>query len=120
MTRNRLLLGSLVAAVLAVGIGMVIVLFSVTLKRTYSVTAAGLEMPQVDRELEAWLKTQPGVVGSSVSVKRNFNYNLNISLEMSQNIFGTPKFPDVDAKCSEMGYRFKTDRFVDDPNFDKQ
>ena len=116
MTRNKILF--IVASTFAIGTGVIIVLFVMPVRRSYSVTAAGLEMPQLDRELESWLKDQPGVIANSVSIKRNFNNNLNISLEMSQSIFGLPKFPDVDAKCSEMGYRFKTDRFFHDPHFD--
>ncbi|MEM1070788.1 MAG: hypothetical protein AAGG48_25660 [Planctomycetota bacterium] len=118
MIRNGYRLFFVAAVFIALGVGSSLGLQSLRVTRSFSVSAAGHRMPQVDRELEAWLKTQPGVIPASVLVRRNHHYNLNVSLDMKQTVFGVPEFPDVDTQCAKMGYRFKTDRFIDDPTFE--
>ncbi len=115
--RTKLLIFSIIVS-LGVTFSLGIYILATTLiTRTYLVTAAGLDMPRLDREIAAWLEAQPGVVHDSVEVIRNGNNNLNVRLQMTQSLFGEPEFPNVYARCSELGYRFKTDCFFDDPDF---
>jgi hypothetical protein len=115
--KNKLLLCSIIVAVSVTVLLGIYILATKLITRTYSVTAVGLDMPKFDHEIEEWLEAQPGVVHDSVEVSRNWNNNLHVRLQMSQTWFGKPEFPNVYAKCSELGYRFKTDRFFDDPDF---
>ena len=71
------------------------------------------EMPSDNTGLTDWLADQPGVVENRVHVQHSSNGTVTVTFLMSQNAFNVPSFPDLETKCRELGYKFKSPKFVD-------
>jgi hypothetical protein len=79
----------------------------------YSVEAEFAEMPADDKALEEWLRTQPGVAKAIVGQREGEPRVLVVWLIMVRDGWGRPPFPDLEAKCDELGYRGRAGRFRD-------
>lgn len=75
--------------------------------RGYSISAEFAELPANDRELEQWLRNQPGVVKHTAQVTRD-GHVVFISWIMTQNVGGNPRTPDVRTAWQRMGYSTPT------------
>lgn len=64
------------------------------------------KLPKDDDLLVEWLKTQPGVVPHTVYAQRIGEKGslLEVYLIQSTSVSRHPPFPDLDAKCAELGY----------------
>ena len=85
---------------------------SVPASRGYGVEAEFSRLPGDDRALEQWLKVQDGVVPHTVHVHRDNEdpTKLKVFFIMSQSGWGPPT-PDLESKCSELGYHGSVDGF---------
>ena len=69
----------------------------------YSVRAAFAKLPANDRELEQWLRNQPGVVSHTAHVLRDGQV-VRVSWIMTQDLAGKPHTPDLLPAWQRMGY----------------
>ena len=71
----------------------------------YQVEAEFAAFPPDDRPLEDWLRTQPGVVYGNVGQRKGEPNILVVSVTMVRDGWGRTPYPDLSAKCDELGYR---------------
>jgi hypothetical protein len=83
----------------------------------YTVEAEFASLPADDHELEAWLKTEPGVVPHTVYVwrKKAAPKVVVVDFTMVKSEWGSPPFPDLEAACERLGYRGRVGKFKDRP-----
>ena len=105
----------LVAAVLLAIGGITLVRHCVYASFAFCWEAEFANLPQDDRELEAWLKAQPGIVAHTVLAGRGGpRKNLvKVLFVQTRNLAGEPKLPDLDSYCSEHAYGGPAFRFRD-------
>ena len=77
----------------------------------YEFSAEFTELPPDDTVLEQWLQTQPGVAKATVGMREGEPNKVVVLLVMVRNGWGEPPLPDLDAKCDELGYKGRVDRF---------
>lgn len=74
---------------------------------SYCLEATFEKLPGDDLILERWLRGQPGIIPHTVIVDRfedGERIKLKISFFQSRSLAGIPFIPDIDNKCSELGY----------------
>jgi hypothetical protein len=80
----------------------------------YEVETEFAGVPRDDHELEGWVRAQPGVWKANVargeSEKRT---RLTLIVGITQNGWGRPPIPDLEGKCTELGYRGQSGPFRD-------
>jgi hypothetical protein len=79
---------------------------------SYSVEARFDALPKTDNELVAWLKDQPGIVPNTVHTKRS-GRTLEVGFIQVRNGLGQPRFPELEAKSKQFGYRGSAVMFTD-------
>ena len=72
----------------------------------YLVEANYRTTPNSDENLRAWFIEQPGVVENSVFITRYENGKFEVLVNVNQNWWRLPPFPDVETRCAELGYEF--------------
>ena len=92
----------------ALGIVVVCVLcvvfaLQIHVSRVYRVRASYAQMPADDKQLDTWIKSQPGVVADTVRTVRTGD-ELQVRLIMSQTLFGDPPIPDFSGACDVLEY----------------
>jgi hypothetical protein len=116
--RWRLVLGTatvaalLLASLVAVGFWL---RRTVHVSLSYCVEAQFSSLPKDDASLEEWLKTVPGVVPHTVSVRR-FGPGrtlLEVGFIQSRDLAEEPPFPDLDDACKGLGYAGQDGPFRD-------
>jgi hypothetical protein len=71
----------------------------------YVVEARFEKMPPNDRDLEEWLRSQPGVIPHNVMIGRfDDGKLLYVSFMMSRNLAGQPPLPDMNGQVARLGY----------------
>jgi hypothetical protein len=99
---------------------LVVVLFLTLLAGTlflprsvvYGVEARFDALPKSDNEFALWLKDQPGIVPHTVHTKRS-GKKLEVTFIQVRNGLGQPRFPKLEAKTKELGYRGSAVMFTD-------
>lgn len=87
---------------------------SIPVSLLYWVETEFQELPENDDALTAWLAAQPGVIHAFVGQRKGEPNTLVVSFGMARTGWGPP-FPDLEAKCRELGYRGPTGLFRDSP-----
>ena len=83
----------------------------------YVVEAEFAEVPPDDRELEEWVRAQPGVW--KVFTDRRPSGPLTrlvVTIGTTRNGWGAPAFPDLNGRCVVLGYRGQVRQFRDRPD----
>ena len=70
----------------------------------YSLEATCHDAPESDDELRAWLAEQPGVLEHAIIINRYKTGQIELHLMVVQDSWGNPPFPDVNSKCTDLGY----------------
>lgn len=99
---------------------LVVVLFLTLLAGTwfrprslsYGVEARFDALPKNDNEFALWLKDQPGIVPDTVRTRRS-GKTLEVTFIQVRNGLGQPRFPKLEAKTRELGYRGSAVMFTD-------
>lgn len=69
-------------------------------------------MPPDDDALKQWLSAQRGIVGHTVSIQRD-GRRLDVMFIMTQDMFGYPPIPPLEAASRRLGYVGADARFHD-------
>jgi hypothetical protein len=72
------------------------------------------QMPENDKELEDWLKSQREVAPDSVGVYRN-GKTVQVWYRLSRNYWSKQPIPDLNLKCKSLGYIGHNAAFHDIP-----
>jgi hypothetical protein len=82
---------------------------------SYCVEATFRELPDNDEALVEWLKTQPGIVPNTVHARRfgPERVELEVGFIQVRTMSGHPPFPNLEAKCAELGYLDPNGPFLD-------
>lgn len=102
-------------------LGMVVILIplacmgliSIPQSKIYRVQCTCLSLPADDGALQDWLAEQPGVLSRTVHIQRSEANQVSISIMMARDVWDQPPFPDLEAKCKELGYDLGDGRFED-------
>ena len=81
----------------------------------YDVRADFTTVPADDANLESWLKSQPGIIPDTVTIRRvdGTPTTLEVFFIQSRNLFGHPPIPPLDTTCQRLGYSGPNSRFRD-------
>ncbi len=71
----------------------------------FSVEAPFVTAPDSDDELREWLIAQLGVAEESLGIQRTKDNRIKLFMIVSRSPWMRPRFPDVDSKCLELGYK---------------
>jgi len=93
-----------VFAIFALGAVTVYGLSRIPASFVYSLETTYQTAPESDDALRAWLIEQPGVAEHTVQINRYENNRMELHLIVTQDSWRNPPFPNVDSKCSELGY----------------
>ena len=88
---------------------------SIPVSRGYEVEAEFAELPPDDTTLEDWLAAQPGVARVIVGQRTGEPNVLVILLIVVRTGWDQTPFPDLNAKCDELGYKGRVGMFRDSP-----
>ncbi len=88
---------------------------SQSVSRGYEVEAEFAELPPDDVALEDWLEAQPGVARVIVGQRTGEPNVLAIVLIIVRTGWDRTPFPDLNAKCDELGYKGRVGMFRDSP-----
>ena len=71
---------------------------------SHSLATTYQSAPESDDALRAWLAEQPGVVEHTIQINRYEENRIELHLIVTQDSWRNPPFPDIDSKCTELGY----------------
>lgn len=114
MRYKKLLIGGVVVAAIltAVWAG----LKSILVSYSFDVEAEFSELPTDDTAIDSWLRSQPQVAAVIIARdEKSQPKKIEVIFIQARDGWGRPPFPDLEAKCDELGYKGRVGRFRDRP-----
>ncbi len=108
--RTLLLLPVVLAVLLAI---LHYVLGSIEVCYEYRVACEFARLPDDDKRLKDWLKTQEGVLVHAVRITRQGS-KVKVAFLMVRRCNGTTPFPDFETACASLGYESPASKWVDE------
>ena len=81
----------------------------------YTVESRFAQLPADDSQLQAWIRSQPGIAAHTVSVDRvdHEGKTVRVFFIQSRALSGDPPLPDLDGACNRFGYLSPVYKFRD-------